>query len=178
MLEPKDYQKFIDEDINPGDYIVRELGGEYYVGRVVELSPNFYRYKVLNAFPLGEGVVRHEEAIKCYPTPLRKFKEGDEVICREHIGKWTVMEDEKDSVLVGIKDKCTGTIKAVTPASLLLIRPIDLHYRFRVIDGAIWDFKKNQSLRVNPSCEGTTEMERLCNLLNEIDKDEKKELDK
>lgn len=47
--------KFIDEDINPGDYIVRELGGEYYVGRVVELSPNFYRYKVLNAFPLGEG---------------------------------------------------------------------------------------------------------------------------
>lgn len=26
MLEPKDYQKFIDEDINPGDYIVRELG--------------------------------------------------------------------------------------------------------------------------------------------------------
>lgn len=114
MLEPKDYQKYIDEDINPGDYIVRELGGEYYVGQVIELSPNFYRYKVLNAFPLGEGVVRHEEAIKCYPTPLRKFKEGDEVICREHIGKWTVMEDEKDSVLVGIKDKCTGTIKAVT----------------------------------------------------------------
>lgn len=38
MLEPKDYQKYIDEDINPGDYIVRELGGEYYVGMVVELS--------------------------------------------------------------------------------------------------------------------------------------------
>ena len=55
MLEPKDYQKFIDEDINPGDYIVRELGGEYYVGQVIELSPNFHRYKVLNAFPLGEG---------------------------------------------------------------------------------------------------------------------------
>lgn len=88
------------------------------------------------------------------------------------------MEDEKDSVLVGIKDKCTGTIKAVTPASLLLIKPIDLHYWFRVIDGAIWDFKKNKSLRVDPPCEGTTEMERLCNLLNEIDKDEKKELDK
>lgn len=88
------------------------------------------------------------------------------------------MEDEKDSVLVGIKDKCTGTIKAVAPSSLLLIRPIDLHHRFKVIDGAIWDFKKNKSLRVNPSCEGTTEMERLCNLLNEIDKDEKKELDK
>lgn len=88
------------------------------------------------------------------------------------------MEDEKDSVLVGIKDKCTGTIKAVTPASLLLIKPIDLHYRFRVIDGAIWDFKKNKSLRVDPPCEGTTEMKRLCNLLNEIDKDEKKELDK
>lgn len=48
----------------------------------------------------------------------------------------------------------------------------------KYIDGAIWDFKKNKSLRVNPSCEGTTEMERLCNLLNEIDKDEKKELDK
>lgn len=178
MLEPKELEKYIDEDINPGDYIVRELGGEYYVGRVVELSPNFYRYKVLNAFPLGEGVVRHEEAIKCYPTPLRKFKEGDEVICREHIGKWTVMEDEKGSVLVGIKNKCTGTIKAVTPASLLLIRPIDLHYRFRVIDGAIWDFKKNRSLRVNPSCEGTTEMERLCNLLNELDRNEETSLDK
>jgi hypothetical protein len=66
MLEPKELEKYIDEDINPGDYIVRELGGEYYVGRVIELSPNFYRYKVLNAFPLGEGVVRHEEAIKCY----------------------------------------------------------------------------------------------------------------
>lgn len=115
MLEPKDYQKYIDESIDPGDYIVRELGGQYYVGQVIELSPNFYRYKVINAFPLGEGVVRHEEAIKCYPAPLRKFKEGDVVICREHIGKWTVMEDEKDSVLVGIKDKCTGTIKAVTP---------------------------------------------------------------
>jgi hypothetical protein len=135
----------------------------------------------------GRGVVRHEEAIKCYPTPLRKFKEGDEVICREHIGKWTVMEDEKDSFLVGIKNKCTGTIKAVTPASLLLIRPIDLHfrfrvidlhYRFRVIDGAIWDFKKNRSLRVNPSCEGTTEMERLCNLLNELDRNEETSLDK
>ena len=178
MLEPKDYQRYIDESIDPGDYIVRELGGEYYVGRVVELSPNFYRYTVLNSFPPGEGVVRHNEAIKCYPTPLRKFKEGDVVICREHKGKWTVMEDEKDSVLVGIKDKCTGTIKAVTPASLLLIKPIDLHHRFKVIDGAIWDFKKNQSLRVDPPCEGTTEMERLCNLLNEIVKDEKKELDK
>lgn len=88
------------------------------------------------------------------------------------------MEDEKDSVLVGIKDKCTGTIKAVTPASLLLIRPIDLHHRFKFINGVLWDFKKNRSLRVNPSCEGTTEMERLCNLLNEIVKDEKKELDK
>lgn len=106
------------------------------------------------------------------------LRRGDEVICREHIGKWTVMEDEKDSVLVGIKNKCTGTIKAVTPASLLLIRPIDLHYRFRVIDGAIWDFKKNRSLRVNPSCEGTTEMERLCNLLNELDRNEETSLDK
>lgn len=178
MLEPKDYQRYIDEDINPGDYIVRELGGEYYVGRVVELTPNFYRYTVLNSFPPGEGAVRHEEAIKCYPAPLRKFKEGDEVICREHKGKWTVMEDEKDSVLIGIKNKYTGTIKAVSPASLLLIKPIDLHYRFRVIDGAIWDFKKNQSLHVDPPCEETTQMERLCNLLNEIDKDEKKELDK
>lgn len=178
MLEPKDLQKFIDEDINPGDYVVRVLDGQFLVGQVVELSPNFYRYKVLNAFPPGEGVVRHNEAIKCYPTPLRKFKEGDVVICRDHTGKWTVMEDEKDSVLVGIKNTSTGTIKAVTPASLLLIKPIDLHYRFRVIDGAIWDFKKNRSLRVNPSCEGTTEMERLCNLLNEIVKDEKKELDK
>ena len=37
MLEPKDYQKYIDEAINPGDYIVRELGGEYYVGQVIEL---------------------------------------------------------------------------------------------------------------------------------------------
>ena len=55
MLEPKDYQKYIDEDINPGDYIVRELGGEYYVGRVVELTPNFYRFTVLNSFPPGEG---------------------------------------------------------------------------------------------------------------------------
>lgn len=149
-------------------------------GRVVELSPNFYRYKVLNAFPLGEGgglsVMKKQSNVTLHL--FGSLRRGDEVICREHIGKWTVMEDEKDSVLVGIKDKCTGTIKAVTPASLLLIRPIDLHYRFRVIDGAIWDFKKNQSLRVNPSCEGTTEMERLCNLLNEIDKDEKKELDK
>lgn len=178
MLEPKDYQKYIDEDINPGDYIVRELGGEYYVGRVVELTPNFYRFTVLNSFPPGEGAVRHEEAIKCYPAPLRKFKEGDEVICREHKGKWTVMENEKDSVLIGIKNKYTGTIKAVSPASLLLIKPIDLHHRFRVIDGAIWDFKKNKSLHVDPPCEGTTETERLCNLLNEIDKDEKTELDK
>lgn len=55
MLEPKDYQKYIDEDINPGDYIVRVLDGQFLVGQVVELSPNFYRYKVLNAFPLGEG---------------------------------------------------------------------------------------------------------------------------
>lgn len=80
MLEPKDYQKYIDEDINPGDYIVRELDGQFLVGRVVELSPNFYRYQVLNAFPLGEEVVRHSEARKCYPAPLRKFKEGDVVI--------------------------------------------------------------------------------------------------
>lgn len=93
-------------------------------------------------------------------------------------GDWIVQEDETDSILICIKDEITGDMKAVTPASLLLIKPIDLHYRFRVIDGAIWDFKKNRSLRVNPSCEGTTEMERLCNLLNEIDKDEKKELDK
>lgn len=56
MLEPKDYQKFIDEDINPGDYIVRVLDGQFLVGQVVELSPDFYRYKVLNAFPLGEGL--------------------------------------------------------------------------------------------------------------------------
>ena len=56
MLEPKDYQKYIDEDINPGDYIVRELDGQFLVGQVVELSPNFYRYQVLNAFPLGEGL--------------------------------------------------------------------------------------------------------------------------
>lgn len=56
MLEPKDYQKYIDEDINPGDYIVRVLDGQFLVGQVVELSPNFYRYKVLNAFPLGEGL--------------------------------------------------------------------------------------------------------------------------
>lgn len=76
MLEPKDLQKFIDEDINPGDYIVRELGGQYYVGQVIELSPRHYRYKVINAFPLGEGVVPHEEAIKCYPAPLREFKTG------------------------------------------------------------------------------------------------------
>lgn len=88
------------------------------------------------------------------------------------------MENEKDSVLIGIKNKYTGTIKAVSPASLLLIKPIDLHHRFRVIDGAIWDFKKNKSLHVDPPCEGTTETERLCNLLNEIDKDEKTELDK
>lgn len=178
MLEPKELEKYIDEDINPGDYIVRELGGQYYVGQVIELSPNFYRFKVLNSFPPGEAVVRHEEAIKCYPAPLRKFKEGDVVICREHIGKWTVMEDEKDSVLVGIKDKCTGTIKAVTPASLLLIRPVDLHHRFKFINGVLWDFKKNQPVHIDPSWEGTTGMERLCNLLNEIDKDEKTELDK
>ena len=38
MLEPKDYQKYIDEDINPGDYIVRELGGEYYVGQIGRAS--------------------------------------------------------------------------------------------------------------------------------------------
>lgn len=56
MLEPKDYQRYIDEAINPGDYIVRELGGEYYVGRVVELTPNFYRFTVLNSFPPGEGL--------------------------------------------------------------------------------------------------------------------------
>lgn len=148
------------------------------MGRVVELTPNFYRYTVLNSFPPGEAVVRHEEAIKCYPAPLRKFKEGDVVICREHIGKWTVMEDEKDSVLIGIKENCTGTIKAVSPASLLLITPIDLHHRFKFINGVLWDFKKNKSLRVDPPCEGTTEMERLCNLLNEIDKDETKVLDK
>ena len=178
MLEPKELEKFIDEDINPGDYIVRELGGEYYVGRVVELSPNFYRYKVLNAFPLGEGVVRHDQARKCYPAPLRKFKEGDVVICRDLKGDWIVQEDEAGSVLICIKDEITGDMKAVSPANLLLIRPIDLHYRFRVIDGAIWDFKKNRSLRVNPSCEGTTEMERLCNLLNELDRNEETSLDK
>lgn len=37
MLEPKELEKFIDEDINPGDYIVRELDGQFLVGRVVEL---------------------------------------------------------------------------------------------------------------------------------------------
>lgn len=88
------------------------------------------------------------------------------------------MEDEKDSILIGIKDESTGTIKAVTPASLLLIKPIDLHHRFKFINGVLWDFKKNQSVHIDPSWEGTTEMERLCNLLNEIVKDEKKELDK
>lgn len=178
MLEPKDYQKYIDEDINPGDYIVRELDGQFLVGRVVELSPNFYRYQVLNAFPLGEGVVRHSEARKCYPAPLRKFKEGDVVIRSGLKGDWIVQEDETDSLLICIKDEITGDMKAVSPASLLLIKPIDLHYRFRVIDGAIWDFKKNRSLRVNPSCEGTTEMERLCNLLNELDRNEETSLDK
>lgn len=40
------------------------------------------------------------------------------------------------------------------------------------------DYQKFIDEDINPSCEGTTEMERLCNLLNEIDKDEKKELDK
>lgn len=93
-------------------------------------------------------------------------------------GDWIVQEDETDSILICIKDEITGDMKAVTPASLLLIRPIDLHYRFRVIDGAIWDFKKNKSLRVDPPCEGTTEMERLCNLLNELDRNEETSLDK
>lgn len=93
-------------------------------------------------------------------------------------GDWIVQEDETDSLLICIKDEITGDMKAVSSASLLLIRPIDLHYRFRVIDGAIWDFKKNRSLRVNPSCEGTTEMERLCNLLNELDRNEETSLDK
>ena len=49
MLEPKDYQKYIDEDINPGDYIVRELGGEYYVGQVIELL----QIQSLKCFPSG-----------------------------------------------------------------------------------------------------------------------------
>lgn len=178
MLEPKELEKYINEDINPGDYIVRELDKQYYVGQVIEVSLRFFRYRILNSFPPREGAVRHEEAIKCYPAPLRKFKTGDVVICREHIGKWTVMEDEKDSVLVCIKDKCTGTVRAVYPASLLLIRPVDLHHRFKVIDGVLWDFKKNQPVHIDPSWEGTTGMERLCNLLNEIDKDEKTELDK
>lgn len=48
----------------------------------------------------------------------------------------------------------------------------------KYIDGAIWDFKKNRSLRADPSCEGTTEMERLCNLLNELDRNEETSLDK
>lgn len=178
MLEPKDLQKFIDEDINPGDYIVRELGGQYYVGQVIELSPCHYRYKVINAFPLGEGVVPHEEAIKCYPAPLREFKTGDVVIRKDRKGTWIVTEDETDSSLISVKDERTGESKVVNTSSLLLIRPIDLHHRFKVIDGVLWDFKENQPLHIIPSWEGTTKMKRLCNLLNEIDKDEKKELDK
>jgi hypothetical protein len=53
MLEPKELEKYIDEDINPGDYIVRELGGEYYVGQVIELSPELLQIQSLKCFPSG-----------------------------------------------------------------------------------------------------------------------------
>lgn len=165
----------MDEVIKVGDYVVTE---NREVGQVTEVNRRSYTIKVLNSFPPKEWFCRHDQARKCYPAPLRKFKEGDEVICREHKGKWTVMEDEKDSVLVGIKDKCTGTIKAVTPASLLLIRPIDLRPRFHVIEGVLWDTIENLPLSLGPSWEGTTKITYLCNIMNAIDRDEKKELDK
>lgn len=53
MLEPKDYQRYIDEDINPGDYIVRELGGEYYVGESSRAFPELLQIQSLKCFPSG-----------------------------------------------------------------------------------------------------------------------------
>lgn len=175
MLEPKISERNMDEVIKIGDYVVTE---NREVGQVTEVNRRSYTIKVLNSFPPKEWFCRHDQARKCYPAPLRKFKEGDVVICRDLKGDWTVMEDEKDSVLVGIKDKCTGTIKAVTPASLLLIKPIDLHPRFHVIEGVLWDTIENLPLSLCPSWEGTTKITHLCNIMNAIDRGEPKKLDK
>lgn len=93
------------------------------------------------------------------------------VIRKDRKGTWIVTEDETDSSLISVKDERTGESKVVNTSSLLLIRPIDLHHRFKVIDGVLWDFKENQPLHIIPSWEGTTKMKRLCNLLNEIDEE-------
>lgn len=71
-------------------------------------------------------------------------------------------------------------MKAVSPANLLLIRPIDLRPRFHVIEGVLWDTIENLPLSLCPSWGGggTTKITHLCNIMNAIDRDEKKELDK
>lgn len=146
MLEPKISERNMDEVIKVGDYVVTE---NREVGQVTEVNRRAYTIKVLNSFPPKEWFCRHDQARKCYPAPLRKFKEGDVVICRGLKGDWIVQEDEAGSILICIKDEITGDMKAVSPANLLLIRPIDLRPRFHVIEGVLWDTIEN--LPLSPS---------------------------
>jgi hypothetical protein len=69
-------------------------------------------------------------------------------------------------------------MKAVSPANLLLIGPIDLHPRFHVVEGVLWDTIENLPHSLCPSWEGTTKITHLCNIMNAIDRDVPKKLDK
>ena len=175
MLEPKNYEEIMDDAIRVGDYVVTE---KREVGQVTEVNRRSYTIKVLNSFPPKEWFCRHDQARKCYPAPLRKFKEGDVVIRRDCAGEWTVAEDEGATFLVCVKEKDMGELKAVNPSTLLLIKPIDLRPRFEVRNGVLWDRIEDKPLHLAPSWEGTTRITHLCNIMNAIDRGEKKELDK
>ena len=165
----------MDDAIRVGDYVVTE---KREVGQVTEISRLSLNMKVLSSFPPREGFCRLDKVRKCYPAPLRKFREGDVVIRRDYAGEWTVVEDEGATLLVCVKEGNTGELKAVTPSTLLLIKPIDLRPRFEVRNGVLWDRIEDKSLHLCPSWEGTTRITHLCHIMNNLDKAETKKLDK
>ena len=164
----------MDDAIRVGDYVVTE---KREVGQVTEINRLSFTVKILNSFPQREWYCRHDKARKCYPAPLRKFREGDVVIRRDHAGEWTIVEDEGASFLVCAKEKDTGELKALNPSTLLLIKPIDLRPRFEVRNGVLWDRIEDKPLHLCSSWEGTTKITHLCNIMNNLDKAEKKKLD-
>lgn len=73
MLEPRNSEEIMDDAIRVGDYVVTE---KREVGQVTEINRLSFSIKVLSSFPQREGFCRHDKVRKCYPAPLRKFREG------------------------------------------------------------------------------------------------------